>query len=167
GTMGRSAWTIDNVSATITSLGVLQINGDTDFPGEDDTIRLVIDANNPLLLDVFLNNPGPTPTTQVPIAAVDQINVNGLGGNDTLIVDSTNGLISVPLGIRYDGGTGFNTLQLVPTGGTTQSTDVYNVGPNPGMGTSTITGASGTQTVFFQNLAPVTDLVPVTTLTVN
>jgi hypothetical protein len=162
---GRGVWTIPNASTTIGVVGILQINGDTDFAGEDDTIKLVIDSSNLLLLDVFLNSA--TPTVQIPLAAIQQINVNGLGGNDTLIVDSTNGLINVPLGINYDGGTGFNTLQLVQTGGATQGSDVYSPGPNPGEGTDVITGPGGTQTVFFQNLAPVLDTVPATTLTVN
>src|SRR5262249_34890038 len=38
GTFGRSAWTISNASTSIQATGgVLQINGDTDFAGEDDT----------------------------------------------------------------------------------------------------------------------------------
>jgi hypothetical protein len=169
GTWGRGAWTIPNASAAVRATGVLNINGDTDFAGEDDTIRLVREATNPFVLDVFLNNNTILPTFSVSLASLTQINVNGLGGNDTLIVDSSNGLISVPSGINYDGGTGFNTLQLVQTGGTTQTSDTYSVGPGAGMGTSTIVGPGpgGTQTVFFQNLAPVTDTVPATTLTVN
>ncbi len=35
---------------------------------------------------------------------IGQIIVNGLGGMDTLTVDSSFGLIDVPGGIRYDGG---------------------------------------------------------------
>jgi hypothetical protein len=165
GTSGRGAFEVQNAATSLFAPGVLQINGDTDFPGEDDTIKLVLDPINPLILDVFLNSA--TPTTQVPLAVLQQINVNGLGGNDTLIVDSSNGLINVPLGMRYDGGTGFNILQLVQTDGTTQSTDVYSPGPNAGQGTDVITGPGGTQTVFFQNLAPVLDTVPATTLIVN
>src|SRR5262249_18465128 len=58
---------------------------------------------------------------------------------------------------------------LVQTGGTTQTSDVYSVGPNPGEGSDVITGpgTAGVQTVFFQNLAPVQDNVPATTATVN
>ena len=37
------------------------------------------------------------------MAAVSQINVFAAGGNDDLTVDSSNGLISVTNGIRYDG----------------------------------------------------------------
>ncbi len=80
-------------------------------------------------------------------------------------MDSSNGLINVP--IHYDGGTGFDALHLVQTGGATQTSDTYSVGPNSGEGTSVITGPSGTQTVYFQNLTPVLDAVPATTQTVN
>jgi hypothetical protein len=103
----------------------------------------------------------------VTYSQMNGIGVNGGTGNDTLVVDSSGGLVTVANGINYNGGTAFNTLQLAQTGGPTRTSDTYSVGPNPGMGTSTISDASGTQTVFFQNLAPVTDLVPVSSLTVN
>jgi hypothetical protein len=162
---GRGAWTVANASTTIGVPGVLQITGDTDFSGEDDKIKLVIDANNSSLLDVFLNNT----ETQVQLATLSQINVNGLGGNDTLTVDDSNGLINVGNGIRYDGGTGFNDLQLVQTDGPTRSSDTYDIGSDNGSGVSTIIGGggAGTQVVYFQNLAPVLDLVPAASLTVN
>jgi hypothetical protein len=168
GTWGRGAFTIGSASASLaTPGGVLQIDGDTDFPGEDDVIRLVRNAANPSLLDVYLNSAVPTKTVQMSV--LQQINVNGLGGNDTLIVDSSNGLINVPLGIRYDGGTGFDKLDVVQTGGTTQTSDVYSVGPNAGEGSDVITGpgTTGVQTISFQNLAPVLDTVPATTATAN
>jgi subtilisin-like proprotein convertase family protein len=163
-TYGRGNWELASASTTVFTAGVLQIDGDADFPGENDTIRLVKDASNPLLLDVFRNSTTPY---QIDFSLLQQIDVNGLGGNDTLIVDSSNGLINVPNGIQYDGGTGFNTLQLVQTGGTTQTSDVYSPGPNAGEGTDVITGPGGTQSVFFQNLAPVQDNLPATTATVN
>jgi hypothetical protein len=164
GTYGRGAWTVPNASTVLLTASVLIVNGDENFPGEDDTFVLKLNSANPLLLDVFVNG---IMEFEGSLAALQQIEVNGLGGNDTLIVDSTNGLINVPLGIRYDGGTGFNTLQLVQTGGTIQTTDVYSPGPNPGEGKDVITGPSGTQTVFFQNLAPVLDTVVATTATIN
>jgi hypothetical protein len=171
GTFGRGAWTIPNAGAKLlTPGGVLQIDGDTDFAGEDDVIRLLRNANNPSILDVYLNSAVPTFSAQMSV--LQQINVNGLGGNDTLIVDSTNGLISVPLGIRYDGGTQSDNLQLVQTAGPTHTRSFYNVGPDVGEGSSIIEDQAGggpitRQTVSFQNLAPVTDLVPAAILTVN
>jgi hypothetical protein len=165
GVFGRGAWILSNASTVVNGAGVLQINGDQDFPNEDDTIKLEREAGNPLLLDVFLNST--TPVLTVPLATLKQINVNGLGGNDTLIVDSTNGLINVPNGIRFDGGTGNNNLDLVQTGGPDQASDTYTVNTNPGQGSDVIVGGlNDTQTVFFQNLAPVFDSVP-GPLTVN
>jgi hypothetical protein len=167
GTFGRGIWDLSDVSTTIATPGVLQINGDTDFAGEDDTIRLVIDAANPAQLDVFLDGV----LTPVQLSAVQQINVNGLGGNDRLIVDSSNGLINIVNGIRYDGGTGIaDDLQLVQTPLLPQwSSETYSVGLTDGSGTISINGGgtAGTQTVFFDNLSPVLDTVPVATLTVN
>ena len=63
-------------------------------------------------------------------------------------------------GIHYDGGTGDNSLELLQTGGPTQTSDTYTVITNPGQGSDVIVGAAGTQSVFFQNLAPVYDNVP-------
>jgi hypothetical protein len=165
GTFGRGAWEVANVSSTIATMGVLQITGDTDFDGEDDTIRLVRDAGNTNLLDVFLN----TEMKQYQLSVLQQINVFGLGGRDTLIVDSSNGLINVFNGIRYDGGDSSDNLQLVQTGGPTRTSDTYTVGPDIGSGVSTIAGpgTAGTQIVFFEDLEPVVDLVPALLLEVN
>jgi hypothetical protein len=158
GTSGRGAFEIQNASTSLFSQAVLTINGDQDFANEDDTFKLVLDPSNPDVLDVYRNSTTPIATYE--LSTIAQINVNGLGGNDTLIVDSSNGLITVPNGIRYDGGIGDNTLQLLQTGGTPQTSDTYTVITNPGQGSDVIMGPSGTQTVDFQNLAPVYDNVP-------
>ncbi len=152
---------LQQVTGLTAPSSVLQLNGDQDFAGENDSFLLKRDSSDPSKLDVTVNGS----SSQMNLADLTQINVNGLGGNDTLIVDSSNGLI--PLSINYDGGTGFNKLQLAQTAGDTQTADNYSVGPNNGQGTSLITGPSGTQSVFFQNLAPVIDTVPSLTLTVN
>jgi hypothetical protein len=150
-----------------TLLSVVNVFGDQDYTNENDSIRLVRDSANPALLDVFVNNTTSIPNQQVTLANQTQINVFGFGGNDNLIVDSGNGLINVADGIQYDGGAGFNNLTLYQSGGATQTSDAYSVGPNSGEGSSVITGAGGMQTVFFQNLAPVQDDVPATTVTIN
>ncbi len=87
GTFGRGAWTLGNVSASVTTPGVLTINGDIDAPGEDDVIDLRRDPNNPVLLDVFVNNNTPTPNFTVEWLTLQTINVNGLGGNDTITIE--------------------------------------------------------------------------------
>ncbi len=121
---------------------------------------------------------------------IQQFGYYGAGGNDTMTVDSSMSLSSVPIfydgdngflfvpgqsliedgpqtGGSFSGGNGLNSLILTQAGGSTQTSDVYNVGPNPGEGSDVIAGGGVTQTVTFENLAPVYDSVPATTLTVN
>ena len=180
GTWGRGAWTVSDASETLDVPGVLTVCGDEDYVNQDDVIRLVRDVDFPTQLNVFLNNESDTPDFTIALAAVEQINVFGIGGNDSLELDSSSGLISVPAGIRYDGDgacpdsqpgfgydRGFDTLILNQTDGDTQTSDTYSVGPAAGSGSSVIEGPSGVQTVFFEELEPVIDLVPATDLIVN
>ena len=99
-----------------------------------------------------------------PVASVDNIVVSGLGGNDTLIVDSTNGLIAVPGGITYDGGAGFDSLVL--TGGSVDASS-HVVGPALGSGVSTMVLGGAVQQVSYSNIEPLSDNVPAATATVN
>ena len=77
GTFGRGAWLLQGAGAQITAPAILTIDG-TDG---NDVIRLVRDADNPLLLDVYVNSA--TPTEQVPFASVDKIQVNGSAATTT------------------------------------------------------------------------------------
>ena len=102
---------------------------------------------------------------------IQQFEFDGEDGNDTMNVDSGRSLLTLTGGVLFNGGMpGFNSLGLTQTGGTDtrrDCPDTYSVGPNPGQGSDVITGPSGTQSVFFQGLAPAYDNVPATTLTVN
>ena len=106
----------------------------------------------------------------------------GATGNDELEVDNSTSLLTVP--VFYDGdngynfvaagfgdpptqGNGFNKLVITQTGGATQTSDTYTVGPNPGEGSDVIVGGGNTQTIQFENLAPVQDNVPALVATVN
>ena len=91
---------------------------------------------------------------------INQFAFDGEAGNDTMTVDSSTSLLDLSGGIHFDGGTGDNNLELLQTGGPTQTSDTYTVITNPGQGSDVIVGAGGTQSVFFQNLAPVYDNVP-------
>src|SRR5581483_5044462 len=88
-----------------------------------------------------------------PLAALG-INYTGGTGDDSLIVDSTSGPFLGP--INYDGGPGTNSLTL--TGGTATS-DTYTPGSQLGSGTNTLAFPAGTESVSFQNLAPIFDQV--------
>jgi hypothetical protein len=125
GTWGRGAWLVRNASETLPVPEVLEVNGDTDFPGEDDAFRLVMDGANKGILDVFVNNASARPDFTVPLAEIRGIIVAGLGASDiggnTLILDETNGPIQIsdPIfptaPIRFEGGDGANTLQVIDT----------------------------------------------------
>jgi len=155
----------------------VDVCNDFDQTNQDDSIKITLDTTGQFL-EIYSNG---SLDFIAPMSTVDQVNVFGGGGNDHLTVDSSNGLITIPNGIRFDGdgscpeftgnisseGGDFDTLILTQTGGATQTSDVYSVGPNIGDGIDVITGPGGTQTVFFQNLAPVQDNVPATTATVN
>ena len=173
GLFGRGAWTIDNASIVADQQGVLNVCGDENQVNQDDEFLIVRNAGNPLLVDVFVNN---VLQFQGPLAAVHQINIFGQGGNDTLVVDDSYGLIDVPGGIRYDGDglclpeeggplvgldRGFDTLILTQSAGAPMATEFLYVGNLPGSGRSVLTDSGGrTQTIDFEELEPIlTDVV--------
>ncbi|WP_428938046.1 hypothetical protein [Fontivita pretiosa] len=119
GSWGRGAWRIDNFLATIfgpalrsrpepvktrapsDGRGILQISGD-EQTNKDDTIRLVLDEANPQVLNVFVNNTTNNPDFVIDASAVHEVQVSGGQGNDTLLIDHANGLVSFPGGITFD-----------------------------------------------------------------
>ena len=152
--------------------------------GSSGNDQLVVTPQTPTSSTMSFNGSAPYTFTNI-----QQFGYYGAGGNDNMTVDSSMSLSSVPM--LYDGdngfsqiavtedeegfpiqfapssgGNGFNTLTLTQTGGS-QTSDTYSVGPNNGEGSSVIAGGGVTQTVDFQNLAPVVDTVPTTTFTVN
>ncbi len=133
GTLGRGAWTLPASTADLTSDAQLQITFDN--PGE--FVRLVRDAADPLLLDVIGATPSGTPVPQFPLSLLQDIQVTG-NGSGTLIVDSSNGAISIPGGISFDGGG--STSQIVFQGAPGDALEEFQ--PNPS-GTSfvRVTGA--------------------------
>jgi hypothetical protein len=69
------------------------------------------------LTDVFINNITATPNYSVNVANTGQLNFNLLGGDDTLIIDYTNGSPLPANGFSYDGGANDtpagDTLQVI------------------------------------------------------
>lgn len=155
GTLGRGAWTVPTASADLFTPGVMTVDG----TGGDDTIRLILDPNNPSLLDVFVNNATSVPDSSIPLDSLTQVNVNGLAGNDTLIVDESNGTISLTGGIHYDGGTDSDSMTVRGGSFATET----STATGPGAGTITFGGT----TITYANLTPVFDTVAVTNYTFN
>jgi hypothetical protein len=142
------------ISLTFPVSPVIQINGD---PNQSDIIRLALDPADKSLLDVFLNGSA-TPSQVNSLTGVTQINVDAGGGNDQVIFDSSNGLITVP--IHVDGGSGADRIVFQQTGGPAISADQLAPGAASGAGRSIVTGVGGTQTVDFENFEPVVDTLP-------
>lgn len=97
------------------------------------------------------------------LAGVGRLSIATGPANDSLTVDSSEGLVILPFGIDFDGGGGFDRLNLVQTGGAVRANSRVNVGALPGSGQSVIDG----QVVNFQNLEPLADIVPATVFTVS
>jgi hypothetical protein len=151
GTQGRGAWKITNASATLTTPGALRINGD-DLLNKDDTIGLIRDQNNPLLLDVTLDGA----LTQLEYSTIQRIDVNGLTGRDVLTIDFGFGDVIPVDGINYDGGSGGPDTLRLDHG--SFNTVTYNA-TGPGAGTVDFGGGD---VVSFENLAPVVDTTAAT-----
>ncbi|HEV3003498.1 MAG TPA: hypothetical protein VGX78_03515, partial [Pirellulales bacterium] len=151
GTLGRGAWEVLNVSASLENPNVLKITGS----GGSDKILLVRQADDPSLLDVFVNNTTSTPDFSVPLAALQRIDINGTTGNDTLTLDDANGLISVPAFIHFDGGAAGNVLQLNNTNGLT---DAFAGPPDAqGGGTSVLFADAASQIVIYSHVSQAID----------
>lgn len=150
-------------SASITA-GVLNVVGDTN---QNDTFNLKLDGV-PGFIDVSVtNNSGTTNYGPFATVGISQINVQSLGnGNNTLNVDSSNGLITAP--IQFFGASGgLNILNLIqPNSSTVQNLETFGVVQNVGQGFISIVG-SGQQTVTYQNVTRVVDQVPVTSTLVQ
>ena len=93
----------------------------------------------------------------------DEIRFEALAGNDTLTVDNSGGLITVP--VIFHGGAGNDRLELV--GSTAMDASEYTRGATSDAGVVVHTQGTTTQTISFTGLEPVLDLVPAAVLIVN
>src|SRR5262249_39116644 len=84
------------------------------------------------------------------ISTLQRIDIDGKGGNDTLTLDNSNGVISIPDGIHFEGGLGTDLLNLLTTG------EPYRAipnGPIPGSGTQVaVSSAKDSAPVFVSNI---------------
>jgi len=144
------------------------ITGALLFYGEDgvgDEIVLSLDGGGNLVVDWAQPSLGLLGAGTFALADTPAVSILAFGGNDTLIVDNTNGLLALTDGIYYDGGPGYDTLVL--TGPTHVDEVTYDVGPGTGDGTVTHTAGADVQRVRFADLEPVIDLAASYQLTVN
>ena len=91
--------------------GSLVVSGDDNGPTNDNFVMRRL-AANPDFVEIFVN--GDRQYVGL-FEGLSQVTFDGLGGNDSLTIDSSNGLLSFANGIHYDGGIGFNSLTLTGT----------------------------------------------------
>jgi hypothetical protein len=133
---GRGAWTLNNFTG-LDQPGILQVNDDGAAAGTAATIQLAMDAKIPESLDVTVNGVL-DPISPVPLSAFQSIAVTGSSGDDTLILDESNGTVSVPGGITFQGQAGPNTIAI---SGGQFSAEAY-VPAGPGAGQLVLDGTS-------------------------
>ena len=108
GTKGRGAFKLEDAAAKLNQPSVLEVTGNADANAI--TLRQSSDGQN--RVEVYVD--GHLVGTYA-MSSIDRIQVQGLGGNDTLTLDSR---LRVPGGITFDGGEGDNTLTLPGAPGT-------------------------------------------------
>jgi hypothetical protein len=144
GTHGRGVWRLDGAAALLEQPGSLQITGDSNPANKDDIIRLAIDSFNPLLLDVFMNNPGTVPDFQVKLAALQQVDVQAGAGVNTLILDGSGDATGRAVSISSGAVSG-----VLPVPVTFNAGELTNL---------TIKGGLGDDSFIFQEKPPVLNL---------
>jgi subtilisin-like proprotein convertase family protein len=128
---------------------VLGANVVIDGTNLDDTFIVDLNGDN-----VRVRRNGIT-VFEEPQAGVSSLTLNGLIGNDLLTVDSTNGLVDLENGIRFDGGTGFDRIDVTQSGGAPDGVvETLAIGPLPGKGRHTIAAGDAEQRIDFENIEP-------------
>ena len=156
GTFGRGAWILPDARTNVAFDGILKVPGSD---GVDDVVVLIRNQDEPWKLDVFVNpqldqsfkpQAGQVPFATVQLSAIQRIEVTGGSGNDTLIVDTSNGPIGVTDVIFFDGQGDSDTLRLQGPGGISRSN------PQPsgtdGKGTSQVIGEDPFQILVTQRI---------------
>ena len=96
GTLGRGAWTIENVSSYLILSPLLTVRGGAN--ADDFLIQRSVES--PLFADIYHNG---LMEYSGPISFVGGIEIFGGNGDDSLTVNLDHGAINVPFGIHYDG----------------------------------------------------------------
>ncbi|MCO6453816.1 MAG: hypothetical protein J5I93_00735, partial [Pirellulaceae bacterium] len=116
GTAGRGAWAVADVlgngpaGGQLSQPGVLHVQG----TAQDDVIRLALAPDDPLTVEVFVNNDGFVADRRVPLISLHRIQVDGLGGDDDLVIDNAHGVLSLSGPVDYvDLAASFGNLDFV------------------------------------------------------
>lgn len=86
-----------------------RIDGDRRQANQDDYFRVVFEGGYAV---ISTDAAGIVPPQRRDIASLEQLIINGLGGNDTIVVDSSRNLLMPGANLVLNGGTGIDTLDL-------------------------------------------------------
>jgi hypothetical protein len=136
------------MSVTLNGTFGVTVNGDDGGVVRDDQIVVRRQASNPFNVQVLMN--GQVQLTRS-MSQLGTLDINGLGGDDTLTFDDSSGAIGLRFGgfVHYDGGDGTNTL--VGTGGTSGSSS-YETGAFSNTGTLRRSIGTDAQQIAFSNV---------------
>jgi Subtilase family/FG-GAP-like repeat len=122
------------------------IAGDRGTPGQNDTFTVRFNPANPAFVDIILNG-APIVTLRRQFM-INPIRLNGLAGNDTLILDYSNGASLPP--VIFNGGGGVDVLQV--NGAVSASFSATGAGAGvfgvPGSGDVTVAGVERVDAVL-------------------
>ena len=101
-------------TASVTATATASVSGDVVVVGTNgnDTLTLSETPGGGVGSITYVLNGGPSVT----LTGVQSFTFDGLGGNDTLVMDSSHGTPLISGGVFYDGGTGVNALTLNANG---------------------------------------------------
>ena len=127
--------------------------------------RLALNRNQ-IELEVYING---TLLPTSPLSRLNSVVIKGSSADDVLIVDSSNGLISLSGGIRFDGGGGANRIVLTQTGtrNPAQMHETFTASSVGDEGSECICEPTRTQAICFRNVQSVLNTIEMASLTVN
>ncbi len=151
-------WTTSATQATVSVEGsssylVVNTSGNfaTNFTGSNQALNLMGTANS----DAITATAGHLQIAgllKIDYSGPSAINIDGAAGNDTLIVDNSLGLLTLPGGLNFAGGSGQDLLQLI---GSTSADVTYSPGSTPDAGTVMESNGGTPQIVNFTGVEPV------------
>ena len=155
GTLGRGTFRLDNASASVTQTSTLDNMQIVGTAGNDQFV-LRLSPNRPAPLDPWIEVVNATTNAvvyTVPQAALQSISFDGMGGDDTLFVDSR---IRLPEGLTFTGGTGKNRLVIVGVAG---DNIVRTPTANPRTGEMLIGGGTASDSTLKVNFSQVDEVL--------
>lgn len=147
GTSGRGAWSMRDVKSQLLLPGQVNVTGAAGV----DAVFIARDPRDARLLVVSIGGENTTfESVSLPIGLVSGISVDGAAGDDSLLVDSQFGAITIPSGIFFQDSDGANDELVV--GGFGRVLRSQSPLPPDGSGFIDLEGSGGFQSIAFSGV---------------